>query len=104
MRAYMIFAGTGPLMILTSHESIEDPRLLARLEGKGLRKFIAYLVPIELARRMYHNHFDVVCADLHETDDLRVLDFDGQRIMSLFDLRDLGEPVMHQPDAAMAGV
>lgn len=104
MKAYMIFAGTGPLMVLTSHESIEDPPLLDRLERKGLRKFIAYGVPLELARQKYGKHFEIVCADLHETDDLRVLDFDGQRIMSLFDLGDLGEPTMHQPEMHAADV
>lgn len=98
MKAYMLFAGTGPLMILTSHESIEDPPLLERLDGKGLRKFIAYEVPVAEARTKYGKHFDIVCADLHQTDDLRVLDFDGHRVMSLFDLSALGQPIMHQPE------
>lgn len=96
MKAALVFAGSGPLVILTSHDSLEDPGLLERLGGKGIRKFIAYEIPVELVKQRYGKHFEIVCADLHETDDLRVLDFDGQRAMSLFDLRDLGPPIMHQ--------
>ncbi len=43
MNALMLFGGSGPLVILTSHESATDPALLEKLKGKGLDKFIAYL-------------------------------------------------------------
>ena len=97
MNAALIFPGTGPLLILTSHEGIEDPALIERLAGKGITKFIAFPVPIELAKAKYGAHFDVVCRDLHETDDLRVLDFDGKRAMELLPFSALGEPVYHEP-------
>jgi hypothetical protein len=54
------------------------PALIAKLKTKGIRKFVAFDIPLELAKQRYANHFVVVAHDLHEADDLRVLDFDGQ--------------------------
>jgi hypothetical protein len=34
--------------------------------------------------------------DLHESDDLRVLDFDGDRAFRLFHLAEFGQPVLHE--------
>jgi hypothetical protein len=103
MNAALIFPGTGPLLVLTSHEGIEDPALIERLAVKGITKFIAFPVPIELAKAKYGAHFDIVCRDLHETDDLRVLDFDGKRAMELLPFSALGEPVYHEPPSGPAG-
>jgi hypothetical protein len=88
--------GSGPLMILTSHDSIEDDRLLEKLMVKGIDKFIAYEVPEELARERYGGHYKVVANDLHETDDLRVLDYNGERAFGLFDFAELGKACMHE--------
>ena len=96
MYAAMIFPGSGPLVILTSHKGLEDPALLERLAGKGISKFIAFPVPIEVAKAKYGIHFDIVCHSLDETDDLRVLDFDGRRAMDLLPFDVLGEPVFHE--------
>ncbi len=96
MNAALVFPGSGPLLILTSHTGLEDPGLLQRLAGKGIHKFIGFPVPIELAREKYGAHFEIVCRDLHETDDLRVLDFDGRRAMELLPFAALGSPVYHE--------
>jgi hypothetical protein len=96
MKAGLIFTGSGPVLILTSHASLTDPRLLEKLRAKGIDKFIAYEIPVERARQRYGGHFDVVLRDLHETDDLRVLDFNGERAFRLFSLAELGPPVMHE--------
>jgi len=96
MNAALIFSGGGPLLILTSHEGLEDPVLLERLARKGIRKFVGFPVPIELVREKYGAHFDIVCGDLDETDDLRVVDFDGRRSMELLSFGALGEPVYHE--------
>lgn len=96
MNAAIIFGGGGPLVILTSHEGLEDPDLLDRLGRKGIDKFIALPIPASLAREKYGLHFDIVMQDLHETDDLRVLDFDGRRALELFDWDDLGSPIFHE--------
>ena len=97
MYAALIFSGGGPILILTSHKGIEDPALLERLAVKGIGKFIAFPVPIEVAKEKYGIHFDIVCRDLHETDDLRVLDFDGRRAMEKLSFSVLGEPMFHEP-------
>lgn len=96
MHAAIIFSGTGPLVVLTSHDGLEDPELLKRLDAKGIRKFIGFPLPIELVRSKYGNHYGVVCEQLHETDDLRVLDFDGQRALKLLPFTEFGKPVYHE--------
>lgn len=96
MNAASIFSGSGALVILSSHAGIEDPGLLDRLERKGFRKFIGFSVPVDLAREKYGTHFEIVCRDLHETDDLRVLDFDGRRVMELLPFDALAAPVYHE--------
>ena len=97
MHAALIFPGSGPILILTSHEGLEDPALLERLAGKGIKKFIAFPVPIDVLKHQYGIHFDIVCRDLHETDDLRVLDFDGRRAMDFLPFKALGAPIYHEP-------
>ncbi len=99
MNAALIFSGTGPIVILTSHSGLDDAALLDRLARKGIRKFIAFPVPLEVAKERYGVHFDIVCGDLHETDDLRVLDFDGRRAMELLSFNVLGDPVYHDASA-----
>jgi len=98
VKAYFLFTAGGPMVILTSHNDIEDPRLLEKLESKGIPKFVACEVSLESAKTKYDGHFDLVCQDLHETDDLRVLDYNGQRIYTNFKFADLGEPLYHDPD------
>jgi hypothetical protein len=93
VKAYFLFTASGPIVILTSYDFVQHPELLKRLRSKGLSKFIAHEVPIELARERYGNHFDVVCNDLHETDDLRVLDYSGERAFRNFDFGELGPAI-----------
>ncbi|MET0109416.1 MAG: hypothetical protein ABW084_11005 [Candidatus Thiodiazotropha sp.] len=96
MKTFMLMTGSGPLMILTSHTSIEDPLILEKLVSKGIEKFLAYEVPYDLAKKRYGGHFNVVANDLHESDDLRVLDYNGERAFKLFSFAELGSPVVHE--------
>jgi hypothetical protein len=98
MKTALLFAGSGPLVIITSHESLTDPALLEKLRAKGIGKFIAYEIPIAVAQERYGGHFQVVMRDLHESDDLRVLDFNGERAFRLFHLNELGPPIMFEGD------
>src|SRR5918999_3647997 len=93
MKAILLFTAGGPLAILTSYESPTAPGLLLKLRAKGIDKFIAYELPLELAKQRYGGHFEVVEQDVHESDDLRVLDYDGSRAFRLFRFDELGEPV-----------
>lgn len=93
MKVLMLLTGSGPLAIMTSCNSATDPALLARLKSKGIDKFIAFEVPLELARERYGTHFSVVEHDRHENDALRVLDYNGERAFKLFRFSELSGPV-----------
>jgi hypothetical protein len=100
MKSFLLMTSNGPLVILTSHGSIENPILLEKLLAKGISKFIAFEVPFELARTRYGEHFKIVANDLHESDDLRILDYNGDRTFKLFRFSELGEAHVHEPHAA----
>ncbi|MGA9573397.1 MAG: hypothetical protein WBS20_05560 [Lysobacterales bacterium] len=90
MKSFVLMTGSGPTVILTSYDSVEDAALLEALRLKGIEKFIAYEVPLELAKERYGGHFTAVLNDWLETDDLRVLDINGERVFRLFNFSDLG--------------
>ncbi len=98
MKAYMLFTASGPLVILTSYDSIETPALLKKLHSKGLTKFIAHELSVDTARARYGTHFDVVLEDLYETDDLRVLDYSGERAFGKFSFKELGPPIYYESE------
>jgi len=97
MKVAVLITGSGPLVIVTSHASFTDPALIGKLRAKGIDKFIAYEVPLALAQERYGGHFQVAMQDLHESDDLRVLDFNGERAFRLFRLKEFAAPVMFEP-------
>ena len=97
MKSILLLTASGPLLILTSHESSHDPKLLEKLRDKGIGKFVAFEVPMPLAKERYGGHFHAVESNLHETDDLRVLDFNGQRVFQLFRFDELGAPILQEP-------
>ena len=96
MKAGIFFTGTGPILLLTSYDSFTDARLLEKLTAKGIKKFIAYEVAEANVREKYGKHFAVIMQDLHQTDDLRVLDYDGHHVFYNFSLDELGEPVSYE--------
>jgi len=96
MKAGIYFTGSGPILILTSYESLAEPRLIEKLRAKGIKKFIAYEVPVEMVKQKYGNHYDVVMSDLRQEDDLRVMDYDGHHVFYSFSFRELGEPIRHE--------
>ena len=96
MKTIMLLTASGALLVLTSYQSVDTPQFIEKLGIKGITKFVAFDVPLELAKERYGGHFQIVLNDLRETDDLRILDFDGQRIFRLFAFRDLGPPVLHE--------
>ena len=96
MKIYLLVTGSGPIVITTSHHDVTDPELLKKLAAKGISKFIAYGIPEDLAEERYGGHFQVVANDLHETDDLRILDYSGERAFRLFHFNELGEPVLYE--------
>ncbi len=96
MKTYMLITGSGPIVVLTSHDSILDTTLIEKLAIKGIEKFMAYEIPTALAEKRYGAHYALVRGDLRETDDLRVLDYDGSRAFKLFRFGELGPPLLHE--------
>jgi len=97
MKAGIFFTGTGPILILTSYKSLNDPNLAEKLSLKGVKKYIAYEIPEDLVKHRYGQHFNVILGDLKQTDDLRVLDYDGHHVFYNFPLNEMGEPIYHDP-------
>jgi hypothetical protein len=94
MRAYLIFTGSGPILVLATYPELTDERLVTKLRYKGIDKFIAYEVQLDAVRERYPSSFAGVAKDLEGGDeDLRVLDFNGHQIMANFSLDSLGTPI-----------
>ena len=96
MKAGIIFTGSGPLLVLTSYESFDDPNFGEKLKTKGIQKYIVFEVPVEKVREKYGMHFSIVMGDLKQTDDLRVLDYDGHHVFYNFTFREMGPPSYHE--------
>ncbi|MCP4746852.1 MAG: hypothetical protein GY874_12050 [Desulfobacteraceae bacterium] len=96
MKAGLLFTGSGPILILTSFESLSDPNLVQKLALKGIKKFIAYEIPEGLVRQKYGQHFNIILGDLKQTDDLRILDYDGHHAFYSFSFKEMGDPVYHE--------
>jgi len=50
MKAGIFFTGTGPILILTSYESLDDPNLVEKLALKGIKKYIAFEIKEDLVK------------------------------------------------------
>lgn len=94
-RAYLVFTGSGPILMLATFPQITDERLVSKLRYKGIDKFIAYEVDLDAVRERYAGSFDNVVKDLEGVEDLRVLDFNGHQIMANFSLDKLGDPIKY---------
>ena len=93
MKAGILFTGSGPILILTSYESLDDPQLVEKLSVKGIKKYIAFEVSEQRVQERYGMKFNVIMGDLSQTDDLRVLDYDGHHVFYNFSLKELGDPI-----------
>jgi len=96
MKAGIVLTGTGPILILTTYESFDDPKLVEKLHAKGITKFIASELPIEKVKAKYGNHYSVVMGDLNQPDDLRVLDYNGYNVFHNFSFSEMGKPIYHE--------
>ena len=93
MKAGIFFTGTGPILVLTSFDSLSDSKLIDRFVLKGIKKFIVYEVPLDIVKEKYGKQYDVVMGDLSQSDDLRVLDYDGHHVFYNFSFNDFGEAI-----------
>jgi hypothetical protein len=93
MKAGVIITGVGGMLVLTACSSFEAPDLVDALRGKGISKYIAFEVPIDLVEKQYGRHYSIVLNDRKQSDVLRVVDVDGQRVFKNFPLTSFSRPV-----------
>ena len=58
MKSLLLLTASGPLLVLTSHESLHDPKLLEEFKARGAGKFVAFEVPLALAKERYGGIFN----------------------------------------------
>ena len=95
MKAGIIFTGTGPILILTTYGSFDDPKFVEKLARKGIMKFMAFELDPELVRQRYGHQYDAIMNDVQQSDDLRVLDYNGHNVFYNFSFKELGPPLVH---------
>ena len=96
MKAGIIVTGSGPVLILTTFESFVDSNFVDKLRSKGIKKFIAFDVSVDQVKERYGMHFSVVMGDLKQSDDLRMLDYNGHHVMNSFSFKEMGQPTYHE--------
>jgi len=47
-------------------------------------------------KEKYGQQYKIILGDLKQSDDLRVLDYDGHHVFYNFSIKDVGEPVYHE--------
>src|SRR3954471_17691333 len=70
-RAYLIFTGSGPILVLSTYPKLTDERLLEKLRYKGIDRFIAYEVDLEAVQERYEHSYENVLKDLEREQDMR---------------------------------
>lgn len=98
MKAAVLFTGTGPILILTSYESLTDPKLIENLKMKGIKKYLAYELPLDEVKGKYGSHYDAVINDVKQTNDLRVLDYDGHNVFHNFSLEEMKTAIKYESE------
>jgi len=96
MKAGIIFTGTGPILILTTYSSMNDPKMVEKLARKGIMKFMAFELDPELVSQRYGGQYQSIMNDLDASDDLRVLDYNGHNVFYNFSFTELGPPILHE--------
>ncbi len=102
MNIFYLMTGSGSWLIMTSYTSLDDPDFLEKLAAKGIEKFLAYSIPVELAKQWYGKHFGVVAQDLRQSGDLRVLDYNGNRVFERLSFEEIGHPYVYDKNVSRA--
>ena len=101
MKAGIYFTGTGPILILTTYESLDDPEIIKKLSAKGIKKFIAYEVPEKRVKELYGVYYTMISGDLRPENDFRVLDYDGHKVFYNFAFEDFSDPIFFEPSSTV---
>ena len=92
-RTYLMFTGSGPILVLSSYRKLTDEGLVEKLRYKGIDKFFAYEVDPAAVEARYPESYGRALEDLEGVEDVRVIDFNGHQIMANFSLEELGDPI-----------
>jgi len=93
LKTFMIFTGTGPILVITRLNDMEGEVARRHMESKGIRKYIAYEVPYATAEERYGTRLHKAVDRLASEEDIRVFDVDGHHAFMVFDFTEMGEPV-----------
>ncbi len=103
MKAYFLWTVIGPQIILTSCDLEKDPGCLlqtGRAVDSLARKVMAYEVPLDTIKERYGEHFESVLTDPDQTDELRILDSNGEHVLNNIHFSELGKPIYYEPESA----
>jgi hypothetical protein len=96
MKAGIVFAGTGPILILTTYEDFSSEKFSQKMAQKGIEKYMAVEVPLSMCLEKYGQHYDVIMKDVKQEDDLRVLDYNGFNVFHNFPFKSWGKEYRHE--------
>ncbi len=96
MKSGVVITGTGAILVLTACDSFDNPEVVDALLEKGIDKYIAFEVPLNLVESQYGQHYQLVLRDRKQSDILRVVDVDGSRVFRNFSLNAFGQLVCHE--------
>jgi len=96
MKSYFLWTASGPQLILTSRDYVAHPDCLEKLKNMGIPKFIAHEVPIDLVKKRYGGHYEKIIGDPNGTDELRILDTQGKRVLNNISFKELGPAIPYE--------
>lgn len=96
MIAAMLCTEESPVVITSSYDKLDDPRLLELLEEKGITKFVGFTIPVELVASRYGSLYELAKENLRESDELRVIDDKNGRPFGLFSFKEMGPPMLYE--------
>ena len=101
MNAAIVFTGTGPILVVTTYESLEDKKLHEKLRDKGISKFIMREVQLDQVEKRYKGRYKNIADELREHNDLRVLDYNGNQVLVNFEFPELGKAIEVEDDVVL---
>ena len=101
MKAAIVFTGTGPILVISTFESLEDKKLHEKLRDKGISKFILREVALDTVEKRYAGRFNNLKAEMGTANDMRVLDYNGNQVFVNFEFPDLGTAVEVEDDVVL---
>lgn len=96
MKGILLFGASGPILLLSSYPTVDDPDLLMKLEAKGHDKFMAWEVPLERCHELYGFSYRDDAQDLETRRGMHVLDTNGQRILLNFPFNELTGGIVYE--------